>query len=275
MTEFIATDDGTRLAYHQYGSGEPILFMHGGFVSSKEWRPQVAALQDRWRLIVVDLRGHGESGRSKSGYKVEILARDMVRLLDRLGLESAFCVGHSLGGMVGQVMAREHAERVRALVLADTAFGISSTLWEGAQTWMARATFKVLSIKRIAQLSAAQLGARRPDVGPFIKAEMMQFARDKAHFHEILRAVTAFDSTPWLHEISCPTLSIVADTNQATRRQAVKMLDMIPSCKLEIIPHAGHMLHWDNPHAFNHALEAFLRAPHHPPRPHYRSPQPP
>lgn len=258
MTEFITSDDGTRLAYHQYGDGEPVLLMHGGFVSSREWRPQIEELQDRWRLIAVDLRGHGESARSRSEYAVPILARDMVRLLGRLGYDSAYCVGHSLGGMVGQVMAREHPERVRALVLADTAFGISSTLWEGAQTWMARATFKVLSIRRIAQLSAAQLGARRPDVGPFIEQEMMQFVSDKAHFYEILRAVTAFDSTPWLHEIQCPTLSIVAETNQATRRQAVRMLDMIPSCKLEIIPHAGHMLHWDNPHAFNLALENFL-----------------
>lgn len=251
--------DGVALACEDSGAGPPLLLLHGGFVSRREWAPQVERLSGRFRLVRFDMRGHGDSERTPGEYSVERWAKDALGVMDALEIERCVCVGHSLGGMVAQVMARRAPERVAGLVLADTTYSTSSTAWESLQTMLSKGLLRLVSVERMAEMSARQLSARRPDVAPFIQREMSRHADDPAHYRELWRAVFDFDSRLWLAQIHCPALILVAEDNDATRRQAGEMATRISGpAHVELIPSAGHMLHWDNPEAFDEAIERFI-----------------
>jgi 3-oxoadipate enol-lactonase len=251
--------NGIRMAFDVVGEGPPLLLLHGGLVSRTEWRPQIAYFaQQGYQVITCDLRGHGESASSRQPYSVTLFRADVLGLLDALGLARVACCGHSLGGMVGQELAIAHPERVRALVLADTAYGTATTRGEAVLTLMAKGLFRLLSVQQVARRSARALGRFHPEVGPYIERELGRHAQDKANYLNIWRAVCAFDSRPRLHRIACPTLILVGQFNRRTHAQAREMCRRILQAELVIIPGAGHMLNWDNAEAFNQVVARFL-----------------
>jgi 3-oxoadipate enol-lactonase len=120
MAQINAVIDGISLHFEVHGKGEPVLFVHGFPLSGRLWDPAVALLQDRFELIVPDLRGHGRSGISED-VTMARYADDLAALLDVAGAkERVTVVGHSMGGYIAFELYRRHPERVRALVLVDT-----------------------------------------------------------------------------------------------------------------------------------------------------------
>ncbi len=114
--------DAISLAFDDpRGTGEPILFVHGFSHNGSVWSGIAESLPERWRPVSVDLRGHGRSPWSPSGaYHLRDYARDLPGVLDRLGIEAAHVVGHSLGGNVSTLFVADEPERVRSLSLVDT-----------------------------------------------------------------------------------------------------------------------------------------------------------
>jgi pimeloyl-ACP methyl ester carboxylesterase len=104
-------------------SDVPFLLVHGFAADSHDWVFQIPELASTHRVIAPDLRGHGYSSAPPTGYRPRELAADMVRLLDRLGIEKVVAMGHSLGGVIVSALAVEHPERVRALVGVDPGYG--------------------------------------------------------------------------------------------------------------------------------------------------------
>jgi pimeloyl-ACP methyl ester carboxylesterase len=95
----VAAEDGTRLSYEEAGDGPALVLVHGITESRRAWDPILPALTERWHVVAVDLRGHGESER-RAPYDMETLASDVHSLVADLGLEAPLLVGHSLGGVV-------------------------------------------------------------------------------------------------------------------------------------------------------------------------------
>ena len=112
------TDDGAG-----DGGGVPLLLVHGFGADSHDWVFHIPELAARHRVIAPDLRGHGHSSAPETGYRPQDLAGDLVRLLDRLGVERVTAIGHSLGASVVSALAVEHPGRVRALVCVDPGYG--------------------------------------------------------------------------------------------------------------------------------------------------------
>ncbi len=255
---------GDRAAHYTESAPDAphtVVLLHGGFVTGEEWAPQLDDLSARWHVVVPDLSGHGRSDpMPHHAYSVEQWAVDTLALIDDLGAAEVVVVGHSLGGMVAQQMARMRPEVLGGVMLVDTTYSTSSTFLEKLQTGASKVLFRVLSIERLASLSAQQLGAYRPDVGPFIERQMLAFAGDKERFRALWRAVFDFDSRPWLRQLDLPVHLVVASDNKATRRQAVRMLELLPRATSTVLPMCGHMLHWDRPEAFNAEVHAFLDA---------------
>ena len=118
------TIHGSDLHYLDCGAGFPVLFGTSYLWDTAIWAPQVEALSARYRCIVPDLWGHGRSGAiPEVPYSISKLAGDMRALADALGLAQFAIVGLSVGGMWGMEMALDCPDRVRALVLMDTAAG--------------------------------------------------------------------------------------------------------------------------------------------------------
>jgi pimeloyl-ACP methyl ester carboxylesterase len=112
----MVTANGLRMRVTETGTGRPVLMLHGFPQSSREWAPVMAALSDRARLIAPDLRGAGETDAPSSGYDSGTVQRDVIALLDELGLEQVDLVAHDWGAIVGFDLCLTHPERVRRYV---------------------------------------------------------------------------------------------------------------------------------------------------------------
>jgi pimeloyl-ACP methyl ester carboxylesterase len=115
--------DGLRLHYTDWNpSGDRhLLLLHGLNVQAHTWDPfAAAAVRLGYRVLALDLRGHGQSGWTQKGYRVADFARDVTGLIDQLGIAEIDLVGHSLGARVAIAVAGDQPDRVRRLVLSDT-----------------------------------------------------------------------------------------------------------------------------------------------------------
>ena len=108
--------NGFRMHYAEAGAGEPVILQHGWPQHWYAWRHQIAPLATRYRVIVPDLRGYGWSEAPRSGYDKAQFARDVVGLLDALGIERALYAGHDWGAVAAYVLGIDHADRFERLV---------------------------------------------------------------------------------------------------------------------------------------------------------------
>src|SRR5690349_4777292 len=121
---FVTVPDGTRLYYEELGAGEPLLLVSGQGLDHTFWNGVRDDFADRYRVIVYDNRGTGQSDKpSEPPYSTRGFAQDAVALLDHLGIARAHVYGHSMGGRIGQWLGIDHGERIGALVLGATTPG--------------------------------------------------------------------------------------------------------------------------------------------------------
>src|SRR3970040_1141642 len=114
--------NGIEVNYREKGEGYPAFLIHGYTGNLRNWALQVPVISREFRMVSMDHRGHGHSDKptEPEDYSLELMAEDAYGLLEHLGIEECYVVGHSMGGVVAQLLALNHPEPVRALVLVDT-----------------------------------------------------------------------------------------------------------------------------------------------------------
>ena len=122
MSETVNPIDGTRIAFDARGEGPPLLLVHGSALSRSIWRGfgYVASLQDRYRVIAIDLRGHGRSGKphETEAYRMPLVLADILAVLDAVEAPAAHLFGYSFGARAGFSLADSHPERMLSLISA-------------------------------------------------------------------------------------------------------------------------------------------------------------
>ena len=130
------------LAFNDQGTGLPIIFLHAFPLNRTMWAEQEAALSSQFRVITIDLRGHGESDAPLWHYSVDQAADDVIGLLDHFSIQQAVFVGLSMGGYVLFALYRKYAERVQGLVLSDTRAQAYTVEGKEARFQMAQTAYK-------------------------------------------------------------------------------------------------------------------------------------
>ncbi len=242
--------NGVKIHYEVHGSGPTILLSHGYSSTSRMWDGQVAALKDRYQVIVWDFRGHGESDypTDPALYSEGLTIGDMRALLDKVGADKAIVAGLSLGGYMSLAFHASHPGRVRALMLFDTGPGFKKdearAKWN--ETANARAAkFDAEGLKALNQSDEVKLTRHRDATGLAGAARGMLAQQND-------RVIQSLEG------IKVPTLVLVGadDTNflAATDYMAAK----IKGSTKVVIPNAGHAANLHQPALFNQAVEAFL-----------------
>jgi pimeloyl-ACP methyl ester carboxylesterase len=131
--------DGVNIYYEVHGSGPPLLLTHGYSSTSAMWQGQIEALSKHHKLVLWDMRGHGQSDYpdDPAAYSEALTVADMAALLDEVGADNAIVGGLSLGGYMSLAFYRAHPERVRALLIIDTGPGFKKD--EAREAWNKRA----------------------------------------------------------------------------------------------------------------------------------------
>jgi pimeloyl-ACP methyl ester carboxylesterase len=246
--------DGVSIQYEVHGPAEapPILLSHGYGATMRMWDGQVAAFADHYRLVLWDMRGHGESGdpRDAALYSHALTVGDMAAVLDACQIERAVIAGLSLGGVMSLAFHLGHPERVRALMLFDAGPGFRNP--EARRQWNERAEARAreLETKGLAVSGGGaetRLGRHRSAIGLAGAARGMLAQPDGS----------LIDSLP---AIAVPTLVVVGAEDRHFLGAADYMAAKIPGAQKIVIPDAGHAANLDQPAAFNRAVADFLAA---------------
>ncbi|AGL86634.1 pimeloyl-ACP methyl ester carboxylesterase [Pseudomonas protegens] len=233
--------NGIRLYYSKLGHGSPVVLLHGGLGNADYWGLQAKALAARHTVISVDSRGHGRSTRDARPYGYDLMADDVIALLDQLKIPRADFVGWSDGAILGLDLAMRYPQRV-GKVFAYAANTQTSGVKEGVEN---NPTFAAY-IERA--------GQEYTRLSPTPK-EYPAFVEQIGH----MWASQPNWSDADLAKIKTPVLIVDGDHDEAIKREHTEyMAQAIPGAGLLILPNVSHFAFLQDPGLFNAALEHFL-----------------
>lgn len=264
---FVETAAGVTIHYEERGTGFPVVLIHGWAMSGRVWAFQ-EELAARFRLISVDLRGHGTSAAPEGGYAFADFAADLVALFDRLGLRRAAVIGWSLGVQVALEAYPALADRVTALVLVSGTprFTASADWPHGLPTTEARGLG--LRLRRSWDVTLGDFFRRMFAEGELSREQNQRIAQeiviprllpDPRAVAATLDTLAAGDHRQLLGAVAAPTLVIHGDRDAICLPAAGRfMADEIPGARLALMEGAGHAPFLSRPEVFNRLVGAFL-----------------
>jgi pimeloyl-ACP methyl ester carboxylesterase len=232
--------NGIRIWYASFGKGEPLLFVHGGLANSDYWGLQVRAFAKRYRVIVMDSRGHGRSSRDAQPFGYDLMASDVIGLLDALKIRKVALVGWSDGAIVGLDIAMHHPERLTKL------FAFAANIDPSGVTDTSKSPVFTAYI--------ARAGKEYEKLSPTPKG-----------YESFVAQITGMWNTQphWTKadfaKIKVPTWIVDADHDEAVNHdQPRTMADWTPGAGLSIEPDVSHFAFIQDPAQFNRDLAHFL-----------------
>jgi len=237
--------DDITMYFEVQGEGKPLILLHGGLGSAESWFYQVSVFSQQYRVIALDSRGQGRTTDAEAPISYHLMAEDTLRLMDYLGIDSAYLVGWSDGGIIGIDLAIHHPERVKALV----AYG-ANTSPEGLQESL------------VTYLRDASVADLEKDNG----AEYLRLSPQPEHLPIILEKLRTLDLTQpnftadELAGIKVPTLILDGEKEEVIRVDHVEAIaKAIPGAKLIWLPDVGHFAPYDAADKWNSVVLDFLK----------------
>ncbi|MDG1582756.1 alpha/beta hydrolase [Pseudomonas sp. GOM6] len=267
---------GCQLHYEDRGQGEPVLLVHGLGSSIQDWEYQIPHLQRHYRVVAIDLRGHGRSGKPRERYSISQFAADVAALIEHLGLQQVHLVGISMGGMVGFQLGVDQPQLLRSLTIVNSSPEVkaksAADWWMLAKRWTLS---RVLSLNSIAKGLARLLFPHPEQAELRAKVEQRWPQNDKRAYLASLDAIIGWGMRERLHSITCPTLVISGDRDYTPVSLKEAYVAEMPNARLLVIERSRHATPMDQPQRFNAALDEFLaQVRQTQPQPENKDPQP-
>jgi pimeloyl-ACP methyl ester carboxylesterase len=246
-----ASVDGANIHWTSKGSGPAVIFVHGWTCDETSWDYQVPALSKRYRVVTLDLPGHGKSDRPKDGtFSMELFARAVEAVRSEAKVERAVFVGHSMGTPVIRTYATMYPSRVAGLVLVDGLVQVAGT----ASAFTPPPMIGAEGLKARENMVRGMFGpATTPQLQQHILKMMLGTTEATA-----AGAMTATWDQSWVKNdpITVPVLGVYAARPLASRDAITRIF---PKVEYHEIPGSAHFLMMEKPDEFNQLLSAFLR----------------
>jgi pimeloyl-ACP methyl ester carboxylesterase len=255
--------NGTQIAYEQNGTGPPLLLIHGFPLDRRMWAAQRAGLAEVARVIAPDLRGFGDSPVVEGTATMDILADDLLALLDHLHIDEPVAVcGLSMGGYVAFRLYEKAPSRVGKLILCDTRSDPDTSEAAAQRRETAQRVLGEGPDFLVEAMTPRLVAASTPEKQPAVVEALAQMIRQsdpRAVAAALLGMAERPDSTPLLSQIACPALIVVGQEDQITGPDVMRGLaDSIPGAEMVTVADAGHMAPMEQPEAVNDAMRRFL-----------------
>lgn len=239
----LASVNDIRLYYAIFNKTgrDPVILLHGGFVSSDDWGFEVPLLSKTHTVIVVDSRGHGRSSMSAQPLTYDLMASDVLQLMDTLKIKKASIVGWSDGGITGMILAIKYPERVNKLFTFGSNYNTSGYKTEPFDS--------ALSAKFMAR-SKANYARLSPTPGNFagLRNAMVRMYSSEPNL-----------DTADLKKITAPTVIACGEYEQFIKREHLQQLaNLIPGARLVVIPNVSHGGPIQDPTKFHAAVVNLL-----------------
>ena len=246
--------------YRIDGEGPWLTLSHSLACNLEMWDPQRPVLSKYFKILRFDTRGHGKSGVSASPYSLDLLSQDVFELYKKLGIQKSHWVGLSMGGMIGQVFALQHPEMIASLVLADTTgrkADNAEIMW-GDRAKIAQAQgMQALVDGTLNRWFTEPFKNNQPAVIEKISQDIKNTSVEG--YAGCCHAIAKIDVLDQLHTLTCPSLILVGDQDQATTPEVGRQIhEHIKGSQFKIIQDAAHIANIEQPEQFNDALLNFL-----------------
>jgi pimeloyl-ACP methyl ester carboxylesterase len=256
----IVTDQGI-VHYEAYGRGQPVILLHGWLGSWGYWLQTMEALKHQYRCYALDFWGFGDSGKRRSSYQVMDFVSLVEQFMDRLGIESAPVVGHSMGGTVSVLLAITKPERVqKAIAVGSPIVGdsLNILLRLAGKPWIASVVWHMPA--------ALQFGIKF--FSPYVVKDGPQWykmiTRDLSQttleaFFLSIGSLRKTDLRPQLPGITRPVMGIYGVNDNVVQPNQADLIDKnVPVSRVKMMTESGHFPMLDEPQAFNASLAEFL-----------------
>ncbi len=230
---------GFNMYYESYGSGEPLLLIHGNSGSIADFTNQIPFFSQHYRVIIADNRSHGKSIDTKDSLSYEMMADDFAGLLDHLKIDSAQVIGWSDGGINGLLLASRHPKKVKKLAVTGANLtpdaGVSVDPWvvENENHYIDSLSHLPASLENKRLIKLHHMMQVQPQIRPSVLAK-----------------------------IQCPTLVIGGDHDVIVPRHTLEIAELIPKSYLWILPNSGHSTPIFYKDIFNSIVLDFLKSPY-------------
>ena len=254
QTLFVTSPDSIQIAYEVHGVGSPaLIFVHGWSCDRSYWKGQIEPLSRDFKVVAVDLAGHGESGLSRRSWTIEAFGADVAAVVKKLNLQRVVLIGHSMGSNVIAEAARQLPGRVAGLVLVDQYKDLGPgltkeeveefaaqlrTSFADSVAVFVRRMFVSTSDKALVERVAADMSSAPPAIALDALVFTLNYSRQMPHT---------------LEELKLPVIAI----NDARRPTDVASLERY-GVQAIIMPGVGHFLMMENPKDFNLLLKTAI-----------------
>jgi pimeloyl-ACP methyl ester carboxylesterase len=229
--------NGLDIYYEEYGSGEPLILLHGGTQSSRLWQFLIPSFVEHFRVITPDSRGHGRTDNPSGELSYRTMADDIHAFADALGVVHPCILGFSDGAQIALELGMSYPDFARALVAVGAFYKFS----EGYFT-----SLLALGIEGPSQFNDEQVQLNRPELIEYWQTEHAR-ADDPTYWRKLLQQVSVLFCTPLDYtpeefaRITGPILIVLGDRDSYIPvEQALEMYRMIPNAELAIVPNSPH-----------------------------------
>ena len=249
--EKVKSKDGVEIAYTVHGSGEPALvFVHGWSCNQSYWDEQVKTFSPKYKVVTLDLAGHGLSGHNRKNYTMQLFGADIAAVVNKLKLKKIILVGHSMGGAAVIEAAVILKSKVIGIIGADTYQDLAQTM-EKAQAEQFLKPFKENFVKQTSGFVRSMFVPNSDTVIVNRVVKDMSSAPPEIATNIILNLFT-YNALPSLKQISVPFISINND------RYQIKVKDnaaLTKSFELKTMKGVGHFIMLEAPAEFDKLLQ--------------------
>ena len=258
--------NGLRIAYTEYGQGQPLVLLHGGGLTSAMWAEQIPVLAEKFRVLVPDTRGHGKTDNPEHAFSYELLAKDVMAFCRALGVEKPVLMGYSDGGIVALTVGVRQPDFARALVVGGAVppFGEEDRMhyFKGMHSFYA----PVKDVSNLTDTHLDAMYAASPE-GWELMARMHAKPGQPDYWRTLMKDVwgtwnmpESYAYTPaQLGVVKIPVLVILGDRDDFfLPASAARLAGLLPAGELAVVPGAAHNVFRAKSELFNALVMDFL-----------------
>ena len=255
----IVTDQGI-VHYETYGSGAPVILLHGWIGSWGLWQPTMEALGQHYRCYALDFWGFGESGKKRDSYAVGDFMALVRQFMDALGIASAPLIGHSMGGTTGLGTTIRHPDRVtKVCVIGSPIVGssLSILLQLAGVPWIGSIVRNLPAALKLGIWLFAPLITRDQKWYPMVARDISRTTVES--FFSSIGSLRRTDLRPRLNEIKVPTLGLYGMRDVIVHPKQYQPLQSgVKHARIEVLPQSGHFPMLDEPDKYLAIIKSFL-----------------
>ena len=256
-----------EVAWFEVGRGEPLVLVHGLADDHRAWRKMLPQLVLRHRVLLYDLRGHGQTSIGQPDGSLKQLAQDLVGLLDRLDIDRVHLCGFSLGGTIVMRTAVDHPDRVLKLLPVATSSRVGRAAAEWYRTRAELVRTGASELRATLEADTRDVYRNAPDEfadGWLIRSQSTAQPRGYGNACEAMAGLNAAPLDAELGRIAAPTLVVASDLDPLCPPKAGEIIVTgIPGSRLEIIKGSGHPIPVERPAELSSLVTTFISGGDH------------